>query len=104
MESSVNIIIYFNGDVLNTNEGVIFVCERSIYFSISYMMSFAELEDGLCQYIDAGTPKIMEKIRYRFPISIFGRFIQYQAIPISDDNSMQQMFRNISSIKQTLLT
>ena len=35
----------------------------------------------------------MEKIRYRCPISIFGGFIQYQAIPISDDNSMQQMFR-----------
>ena len=48
MESSANIIVYFNRDVLNTNEGMIFVCERPAYFSIPYMMSFAELKDGLC--------------------------------------------------------
>ena len=101
-----NIIAYFNGDVVNTNEGVTFICERPRYFSISYTMSFAEFEDGLYQCIDANTPKTMEKIRYRCPISIFEGFIQYQAIPISDDNSLQQMFRihqqhqaNIACIK-----
>ena len=77
MESSANIIIYFNGDIINTSEGVIFVCERPKYFSIPYTMSFKELEDGLCRCIDIYTPKIMEKIRYKCPISIFGKFIQY---------------------------
>ena len=41
MESSANIIIYFNGDILNTSERVIFVCDRPTYFSIPYPMSFA---------------------------------------------------------------
>ena len=93
MENSINIIVYFNSHILNTNEGVTFVCERPVYFSILYTMSFAELENGLCQCINTDTPKIVEKILYRCPISIFGGFIQYQAIAISDDNSMQQMFR-----------
>ena len=35
----------------------------------------------------------MEKITYRYPILIFGSFMQYQAISISDDNDLQQMFR-----------
>ena len=35
MESSANIIVYFNGDVLNTNKSVTFVCKRPAYFSIS---------------------------------------------------------------------
>ena len=56
-------------------------------------MSFVELEDGVCQCIDANTLKTVEKRRYRCPISIFREFIQYQAISISDDNSMQQIFR-----------
>ena len=88
IESNVNIIVYFNGNVLNTNEGVTFVCERLAYFSIQYMM-FMELEDGLCQCINANTPKTVEKIRYRCPIFIFSGFIQYQAVPINDDNSME---------------
>ena len=93
MESSAKIIVYFNGDILNTNEGVTFVCERPAYFCIPYTMSFAELEGGLCQCVDADTPKRVEKIRYRCPICIFSGFIQYQVIPISDDNDMQLMFR-----------
>ena len=91
---SANIVVYFNGDILqNTSEGVIFVCEKPAYFSIPYTMSFADLESGLCRCIEAETPKTVEKITYRCPISIFGGFMQYQAIPISDDGDLQQMFR-----------
>ena len=93
MESSANIIVYFNRDILNANEDVTFVCERLAYFSIPYTMLFVELEDGLFQFVDANTSKTVEKKRYKCPISIFGQFIQYQVILISDDNSMQQMFR-----------
>ena len=94
MNSSANIIIYFNSDVLiNMSEGVAFICEKPAYFCILYTMSFAELESGVCQCIEDETPKIVEKIRYRCPISIFGGFIQYQAIPIYNDDGIQQMFR-----------
>ena len=48
MKSSANIIIYFNGDVININEGVTFICKRPAYFFIPYTMSFAELQDGFC--------------------------------------------------------
>ena len=56
-------------------------------------MSFADLRSGLCRCIEAKTLKIVEKITYRCPISIFGSFVQYQAIPISDDDDLQQMFQ-----------
>ena len=35
MKSSANIIIYFNGDVININEGVTFICKRPAYFFYS---------------------------------------------------------------------
>ena len=36
MERCVNIIIYFNGNVLNTSEGVTFVCSRLAFFYFIY--------------------------------------------------------------------
>ena len=42
MKSSANIIIYFNRDVLNTNEGVTLVCERPSYFFFNFLISFTE--------------------------------------------------------------
>ena len=90
---SANLVVYFNSDILtNTSEGVTFICEKLAYFSILYTMSFANLESGLCRYIEAETPKTVEKITYKCPISIFHDFMQYQAILISDDNDLQQMF------------
>ena len=91
---SANIVIYFNDDILqNTSKGVTFICKKPAYFFIPYTMSLADLESGLCRCIEAETPKTVEKITYRCPISIFGGFMQYQAIPISDDGDLQQMFR-----------
>ena len=76
---SANIVVYFNGDILiNMSEDVTFICKKPTYFSISYTMSFADLNSGFCRCIEAETPKTVEKITYRCPISIFGDFIQYQ--------------------------
>ena len=78
-----NIIVYFNGNIhTNTSEGVTFTYEKPAYVSIPYTMSFADLHSGFCWCTEAETPKIVEKISYRYPISIFGGFMQYQAIPI----------------------
>ena len=44
-----NIVVYFNGDILtNTSECVTLICEKLAYFSIPYIMSFADLKSGLC--------------------------------------------------------
>ena len=71
-------MVYFNGDILTkTSENVTFICEKPTYFFIPYTMSFANLESGLCQCIEAETPKTVEEITYRCPISIFDDFMQY---------------------------
>ena len=76
---SVNIVVYFNNDILiNTSEGVTFMCEKLVYFFILYTMSFADLESGFCRYIEGKTLKTVEKITYRCPISIFDGFMQFQ--------------------------
>ena len=55
---SANIVMYFNGDILtNTSEGMTFICDKPAYFSISYTISFADLETRLCRYIEVETLK-----------------------------------------------
>ena len=57
-----NIIVYFNGDILtNMSECMTFMCKKPPYFSISYTMSFVELESGFCQCIEAETQKQWRK-------------------------------------------
>ena len=76
MNNSANTTVYFKSDILtNTSECVIFVCEKPAYFCIPYTVLFMELESRLCQCIEAKTLKIVKKIKYRYPISIFGNFI-----------------------------
>ena len=70
----------------------IYMQEVSIFF-IPNSMLFVESNDGLCRCIRANTPRIVVLIRYKYLISIFGRFIQYQAILISDNDNIQQIFR-----------
>ena len=101
---STNIVIYFNDDILqNTSKGVTFICKKPAYFFIPYTMSLADLESGLCRCIEAEAPKTVEKIIYRYPISIFGGFMQYQAILISDDGDFNKCFGYINNIKYKFL-
>ena len=41
--------------LINISEGVVFICKEAVYFFISYIMSFAKVENGFCQSINADT-------------------------------------------------
>ncbi|XP_016168805.1 uncharacterized protein LOC107611385 [Arachis ipaensis] len=92
MEGVANLRVFYNGEVIpNTHEGVTFVCECPLSFTIPCTMSFVELQNGLCNNIQSHILKRVSNLLYRSPMQVFGGLIQFQIIPVTDDVSMQQM-------------
>ncbi|RYR09794.1 hypothetical protein Ahy_B05g078204 [Arachis hypogaea] len=92
MEGVANLRVYYNGEVIpNTHEGVTFVCECPLSFTIPCTMSFVELQNGLCNNIQSNILKRVNNLLYRSPMQVFGGLIQFQIMPITDDANMQQM-------------
>ncbi|RYR50341.1 hypothetical protein Ahy_A07g036935 [Arachis hypogaea] len=52
-----------------------------------------ELQNGLCKSMENSTLMRVSRILYRNPIVVFGGLIQFDAMPITDEASMQNMFQ-----------
>ncbi|KAL4371252.1 hypothetical protein AHAS_Ahas06G0147200 [Arachis hypogaea] len=61
-------------------------------FVVPCTITFAELQYGLCQSIEAYTLKKVTNILYRSPVVVFGGLIQFEVMPIIDKTSIQWMF------------
>ncbi|MED6142783.1 hypothetical protein PIB30_000342 [Stylosanthes scabra] len=78
MESNIFFQVYYNGGMINVVPGFI---------------SFYELRNNICQSIDSHISKVVSSILYRSPVVVFGRLMQFQTMPVTDDASMRQMFQ-----------
>ncbi|KAL4275115.1 hypothetical protein AHAS_Ahas20G0074900 [Arachis hypogaea] len=94
MEGTANVIVYRNGEIIrNTHEGVRFVCQNPFSFVVPCTMMFIELQNGLCQSMENSILMRVSSILYRNPIIIFGGLIQFDIMPIIDEESMQNIFQ-----------
>ncbi|RYR50148.1 hypothetical protein Ahy_A07g036730 [Arachis hypogaea] len=59
---------------------------------IPYTLSFEELKGVICEKIDPHLSKRVSCILYRYPLSVFGEFVQFQTKYITDEASMHEMF------------
>ncbi|RYR56365.1 hypothetical protein Ahy_A05g022081 [Arachis hypogaea] len=92
MNNNISFKIYYNGQILSvTAEGVIFMCNNPCISVLSFMVSFEEFKSYICQNIDPYMPKRVTNILYRRPILVFGEFVQFHAMCINDDTSLQEM-------------
>ena len=92
-KKNIPIILYFNGSIIRTVEkGMAFVCDESIYFMISQTILFVEFKVELCQGINIGTQKRVQRIKYRCLISFVRGNMKYQVVKVSNDNDIQVMF------------
>ncbi|MED6210974.1 hypothetical protein PIB30_069247 [Stylosanthes scabra] len=55
------------------------------------MVLFEKFKNVICQNVEPNVMKIVKNILYRRPVLVFGGFIQFQAMSIMDDVSLQQM-------------
>ncbi|XP_057760214.1 uncharacterized protein LOC130980568 [Arachis stenosperma] len=85
-------IYYFGQILLQTTEGVKFICENSLDIVIPFIISFEELKGVICEKIDSERARKISCILYRYPIPVFGGFVQYQTKYVTDEASMQEMF------------
>ncbi|RYR09988.1 hypothetical protein Ahy_B05g078434 [Arachis hypogaea] len=69
-----------------------FICENSLDIVIPFTISFEELKGVICEKIDYEMSRKISCILHRYPIPVFGGFVQFQAKYITDEASMQEMF------------
>ncbi|XP_025692505.1 uncharacterized protein [Arachis hypogaea] len=85
-------VYYFGQILLQTSEGVTFVCENPLDLVIPFTISFEELKGVICEKIDSERARRISCILYRNPIQMFGGFVQFQTKYVTDEVSMQDMF------------
>ncbi|RYR10291.1 hypothetical protein Ahy_B05g078767 [Arachis hypogaea] len=93
MDDRVELKIYYYGQILlQTYEGVQFVCENPLDVVIPFTLSFEELKGVICEKIDSQRCRRVSCILYRYPLPVFGGFIQFQTKYVMDEASMHEMF------------
>ncbi|RYQ93028.1 hypothetical protein Ahy_B09g099286 [Arachis hypogaea] len=85
-------VYYFGQILLQTSEGVKFIYENSLDVVIPFIISFEELKGVICEKIDSERARKISCILYRYPLQVFGGFIQFQTKYVTDEASMQEMF------------
>ncbi|XP_057744710.1 uncharacterized protein LOC130962521 [Arachis stenosperma] len=93
MVDRVTVRVYYFGQILlETPEGVRFSCEKPLDIVIPFTISFEELKGVICEKIGFQISKKISCMVYRYPIPVFGGFVQYQTKYVTDEASMQEMF------------
>ncbi|RYR27156.1 hypothetical protein Ahy_B02g061492 [Arachis hypogaea] len=93
MDDRVRLKVYYHGHILlQTSEGVKFVCDNPLDIIIPFTLSFEELKGVICERMDSQISRRVSCILYRYPISVFGGFVQFQTKYVTDEASMQEMF------------
>ncbi|XP_016168617.1 uncharacterized protein LOC107611177 [Arachis ipaensis] len=93
MDDRVRLKVYYDGHILlQISEGVKFVCDNPLDVIIPFTLSFEELKGVICEKMDFEISRRVSCILYRYPISVFGVFVQFQTKYVTDEASMQEMF------------
>ncbi|RYR60950.1 hypothetical protein Ahy_A04g018038 [Arachis hypogaea] len=93
MDDRIVLKIYCYGHILlQTYEGVQFVCENPLNVVIPFILSLEELKGVICEKIDSHRSRRVSCILYRYPLPVFGGFVQFHTKYVTDEASMQEMF------------
>ncbi|RYR15982.1 hypothetical protein Ahy_B04g072960 [Arachis hypogaea] len=93
MDDRVLLKVYYSGQILlQTSEGVKFICENPLDVVIPFTISFEELKGVICEKIDSEMSRKISCILYRYSIPVFGGFVQFETKYVTDEASIQEMF------------
>nr|XP_025685558.1 uncharacterized protein LOC112786393 [Arachis hypogaea] len=93
MDDRVVLKIYCYGQILlETYEGVQFVCENSLDVVILFTLSLDELKCVICEKIHSERSRRISCILYRYPLPVFGGFVHFQTKYVTDEASIQEIF------------
>ncbi|XP_016164934.1 uncharacterized protein LOC107607499 [Arachis ipaensis] len=92
MDDRVILKIYCGGQILlETYEGVQFVCQNPVDVVIPFTLSLDELKGVICEKIHSERSGRISCILYRYPLPVFGGFVHFQTKYVTDE----AMDRNI---------
>ncbi|RYQ83308.1 hypothetical protein Ahy_B10g101959 [Arachis hypogaea] len=93
MDDRVVLKIYCYGQILlETYEGVQFICENLLDAVIPFTLSLDELKGVICEKIHSERCRRISCILYRYPLPVFGGFVYFQTKYVTDEESMQEIF------------
>ncbi|RYQ89449.1 hypothetical protein Ahy_B09g096091 isoform K [Arachis hypogaea] len=86
MDDRVLLKVYYFGQILlQTSEGVKFTCENPLDVVIPFTISFEEFKGVICEKIDSEMSRKISCILYRYPIPVFGGFVQFESKYVTDE-------------------
>ncbi|RYQ83316.1 hypothetical protein Ahy_B10g101963 isoform D [Arachis hypogaea] len=97
---NVYVIIYPNGEISHTAEGITFVCDDPLWIMIPPQTSLQDLKNLILMHTGMVGKKEITKLTYRMPVAVANSF-SYQKMQIKADQHVSMMFsyhRSIGSI------
>ncbi|RYQ84113.1 hypothetical protein Ahy_B10g103033 [Arachis hypogaea] len=93
MEDRVRLKVYYHGQILlQTSKEVKFVYENPLDIVISFTLSFEELKGVIWEKMDSQICRKVSSILYRYLVSVFSGFVQFQTKYVIDEAIMQEIF------------
>ncbi|MED6225796.1 hypothetical protein PIB30_097145 [Stylosanthes scabra] len=96
----IHAIIYPNGEISQSAEGVMFSCEEPVWVMIPSQMSLLDLKNVILVNLGEVGRKQVTRIFYRMPVAVANTFV-YRKMPLRTDQNVSMMFsyhRGISSV------
>ncbi|XP_016163130.1 uncharacterized protein LOC107605680 [Arachis ipaensis] len=94
---NVYIVLYPNGEISVTSEGVTFVCDDPLWIMIPPQSSLEELKNVILVNTGIVGKKKITKLTYRMPVAVANSFT-YQKMQIKSDQQVSMMFSYHRSI------
>ncbi|XP_020978303.1 uncharacterized protein LOC110271624 [Arachis ipaensis] len=92
MSDRISLKVYYNGQTLSqTSEGIRFMCQNSCDI-VPFIILFEKLKSLICEMIDLQILKRVTSVLYKYPIIVFGGFIQFEMKYVTCEVTMQEMF------------
>ncbi|MED6163501.1 hypothetical protein PIB30_080515 [Stylosanthes scabra] len=96
----IHAIIYPNGEISQSAEGVMFSCEELVWVMIQTQISLLDLKNLILMNLGEVGRKEVMRIFYRMPVAVANTFV-YRKMPLRTDQNVSMMFsyhRGISSV------
>ncbi|XP_057747708.1 uncharacterized protein LOC130966905 [Arachis stenosperma] len=91
VSENVYLIIYSNGEISHTTEGITFVCDDPLWIMIPPQTSLQDLKNLILVQTGMVGKKEITKLTYRMPVAVANSFA-YQKMQIKSDQQVSMMF------------
>ena len=88
------VVIYTNGEITNTSEGVTFKCDNIVVVRVDREITLERLKRVIARKLHLGPTQFISSLIYRHPISLCPT--RYQSCRLQDDDDIQSMWETNS--------